>query len=356
MSLNIIIALILSFSISCFCTYTLIRLSLRLGVGDAPSETRKLHQKTVPNIGGIAVFIATMFTYFIFSDYTNMVRPDKIFSIAILLFFIGLWDDIEPVPARARLLTEFACALLIIYISDLRFITLWGIFGITELPIWSSYILTSLFIVGCVNAYNLIDGLDGLLSILSLLGAFCFGFIFKFSGEWLWTLLCVAIYGALIGFWLFNRYPAKILMGDGGALFLGTLFACFSLRIMQLQPMQTEYLSIKMLHTIAYSIIAIPVTDMVIVFFIRCLHRVPPFLADNRHLHHRIHQAGCSHTQTGLIMCLMNVLVIFFAYKMQNHGALVSLVFTILFCVILEIIVINGSLLIIRKNNKNLIA
>ncbi|MDL2224366.1 undecaprenyl/decaprenyl-phosphate alpha-N-acetylglucosaminyl 1-phosphate transferase [Bacteroidales bacterium OttesenSCG-928-M06] len=339
MSLNIIIAFFLSITISAFVTYKVIRFSQKLGWGDDPSEKRKIHKKRIPNLGGFAVFIATMVTYFAFSDYTNTVRPDKLFSISIFLFFIGVRDDMDGISARSRLLFEFICAFFIIYITDIRMTTLWGIFGVSQISIFTSYILTSIFIVGCINAYNLIDGIDGLLGSLSLLGAICFGLIFNFSGEWLWTLLCVAMSGALLGFLLYNWSPAKIFMGNGGALFLGTIFACFSLRVMQLLPVNFSEINISMPHTMAIGIVSIPLMDMLMVSLLRIVRKKPPFSPDNRHIHHVLLDMGLGHRQSTLLLIMINIIIIAFAYFIQDTGALRSLLFTIAFAFSIELVI-----------------
>lgn len=338
MSLNAIFVLLLSTSISIFVTYNLIKFSLNKGLGDAPSEKRKIHKKRIPNLGGIGIFIATTVSYFAFSDYSNIVRPDKLFSISTFLFFLGLRDDFDQLSAKSRLFFEFICAFFIIYITDIRLTTLWGIFGITDISIQLSYIITSIFIVGCINAYNFIDGIDGLLGSLSLLGAICFGFVFNSSGQWLWTLLCLAMCGSLVGFLIFNWQPAKIFMGNGGALFLGTIFACFSLRVMQLQPTAFSYINITMPHTMAFSIISIPLTDMLIVFLLRLKKRMSPFTADNSHIHHIFLKVGFNHAYTTITLLLINMIIIVFAYFIQDIGALKSLLLTVLFAITLEFV------------------
>ena len=340
MSINIIIAFLLSLGMSIFVTRVIIKFSNRAGWGDEPSEERKIHKKRIPNLGGIAVFMGTMIAYFAFSDYSNSIRPDKLFSISIFLFFIGVKDDLEPVIPWKRLFFEFICAFFIIYITDIRLTTLWGIFGIHELPIGLSYVLTSVFIVGCINAYNLIDGVDGLLASISLLGTICFGFIFKFSNEWLWTLLCISMMGSLSGFLIYNWQPSRIFMGDGGALFLGTIFACFSLRIMQLPPIHWDHFTMSAPHTLAFSIIAIPVVDMIFVFLFRVTKGISPFKADNKHCHHRLMKLGFNHEKVTIILLFANISIILLAYYMQNTGALRSLIYTFLYCSFLEFILI----------------
>ncbi|GHS98231.1 undecaprenyl/decaprenyl-phosphate alpha-N-acetylglucosaminyl 1-phosphate transferase [Bacteroidia bacterium] len=344
MGLNILITVLLSLSISIFTTYNVIRFSKHLNLGDAPSEARKIHKIKIPNFGGIAVFIATMVAYFTFSDYSNTIRPDRLFTISIFLFFIGMADDMDGISPGSRLIMEFLCAFFIIAVADIRLTTLWGIFGITDLPIVASYIITSLFIVGCINAYNMIDGIDGLLGSLSLLGSACFGFIFYSEGEWLWTILCAAICGALAGFLYYNRYPAKIFMGNGGSLFLGTIFACFSVRMMQIEPTHEGIIYITAPNTMVFSIIAIPVIDMIATFAIRIYYGDSPFEADQCHIHHRMMTMGLNQNQTCLIIILLNIFIMVFAYFVQDTGVLRSLFYTILFCVVLESIIVYFSL------------
>ncbi len=340
MSINIIVAFLLSLIISTYSIDQIILFSRRIGWGDDPSEARKIHKRKIPNLGGISVFMATMVAYFAFSDYSTWIRPDKLFSISILLFFVGLKDDMEPISAWRRFIIEFLCAFFIIYLTDVRITTLYGIFGIQTLPYFISFIITSLFIVGCINAYNMIDGLDGLLGSLSILGVICFGLIFNASGEWLWTLLCVSLLGALIGFLIYNWHPAQVFMGNGGSIFIGAFFACIALRIMQLQPVESEYFSIIMPHTIALGIISIPVIDMITVFVLRICHGESPFKADRRHIHHRLLNIGLKHNQATLVLVFLNVVILLFAYMVQSSGALRSLVYTLLFCFLIELIFI----------------
>lgn len=347
MSVNVIIAFFLSFGLSILTTGQVIKFSRKFKIGDNPTEERKLHKVVTPNLGGIGVFIGTSVAYFAFSDYSMSIRPDKLFSVLIFLFFLGVQDDLDPMSAFKRLLIEFVCAFFIIYITNIRLTTLWGIFGIYELPLTVSYILTSIFFVGCINAYNFIDGLDGLLGSLALFGTVCFGLIFNLYGEWLWTLLSVALCGGILGFLYHNWSPSRIFMGDGGAMFLGTIFACFALHVMQLPVIKaspiTMNLSITAPHTMAFSIIAIPVIDMVTVFILRIIHGHSLLKADMRHAHHRLLKMNLTHPSATFIILLANISIVLFAYFVQTQGALKSLIYTILYCFLLELVLIYFS-------------
>ena len=337
---KMLLAFTVSVIIAVFSTDHIIGFSNRQGIVDAAQGGRKIHKKSVPNLGGVCVFMASMFTYFTFSDYTNILRPDKLFSISILLFFVGLKDDLEAIAPSRRFVYEFLCAFFIIYITDIRITTMYGIFYIHTLSYWASFGLTSVFIVACINAYNMIDGIDGLLGSLSLLGSITFGIMFYDVEEWLWALLCVSIAGALTGFLIFNWQSAKIFMGNGGSMFMGTVFACISLRVMQLEHISGSFFTVSMPVTIALGVIAIPIFDMLSVITIRICNKQSPFKADKRHTHHRLLDLGLQHWQAVLILVFANILIIGFAYWIQETGALRSILFTLGFCLLLELVLL----------------
>jgi len=347
---TMLLAFTISVIIAVFSTDHIIGFSNRHGIVDGVGDERKIHKKSVPNLGGICVFMASMFSYFVFSDYADVPRPDKLFSISILLFFVGLKDDIESVPAWRRFAYEFLCAFFIIYITDIRIPRLYGILYIDELPYWASFGLTSVFIVACINAYNMIDGIDGLLTSLSLLGIITFGIMFYDVGEWLWALLCVSVAGSLLGFLIFNWQQAKIFMGNGGSMFMGTIFACISLRVMQLDHINGSFFTVSMPMTIALGVIAIPIFDMLSVFTIRICNKQSPFKADKRHTHHRLLDLGLQHRQAVLVLVLTNILIIGFAYWVQETGALKSILYTLGFCLLLELVLIFIHQYKLRKN------
>ncbi len=192
----------------------------------------------------------------------------------------------------------------------------------------------------------MIDGIDGLLASLSILGVGLFGLMFLSGGEYIWTLLCASVSGALLGFLIYNWHPARIFMGNGGSMFIGTFFACACLRFMQMGVIDLSYfqqsmnVEIIMPHTIALSIISIPIFDMLTVFTIRVLNKQSPFKADKRHTHHRLLDIGLRQDITVIVLVLANILIILFAYYIQRTGALKSLIYTMLFCACLMFILL----------------
>lgn len=342
---EIMLAFLVSMMVAVYSIQRIVKFAGSRNLYDIPDE-RKIHTRKISNLGGVGVFMASMFSYFAFSNIPFYPRPDTLFSVSILLFFIGLKDDLEPVTPLRRLFYEAICAGFIIYFTDVRVPSLFGIFGIYELPYWLSCIFTVVFLIGCINAYNMIDGIDGLLGSLSMLGIGIFAFMFMSAGLFLWTLLCASILGALLGFLIYNWHPARIFMGNGGSMFIGTIFACLSLRFMQLGEINLPYfgsnfqLEILMPHTMALSVIAIPIFDMLSVFIIRLCNKQSPFKADKRHTHHRLMDIGLSQRKTVLVMVVANLAIVVFAYFVQDTGALRSLLYTILFCSFLQAILL----------------
>lgn len=342
---EIMLAFLTSMVVAIYSIQRIIRFADSKRLYDEPDE-RKIHTRKISNLGGIGVFMASMFTYFAFSNMRIFPRPDTLFSVSILLFFVGLKDDIDPVKPLRRLAYETICAAFIIYFTDVRIPSLFGVFGVYDLPYWVSCGLTVIFFLGCINAYNMIDGVDGLLGSLSVVGVVLFGLMFLSSGEFLWAVLCASLAGALIAFLIYNWNPALIFMGNGGSMFLGTVFACLALRFMQLGVIDLTFFSrnlhlkILMPHTIALAVIAVPIFDMLSVFIIRICNRQSPFSADKRHTHHRLLDIGLSQRKTVLTLVAANVAIIAFAYFVQDTGALRSLLYTILFCSFLQVLLL----------------
>ena len=207
-----------------------------------PSGGRKIHKGYTAHLGGVVIFIA--FAVAMFSSVLQMV--DKVNMIQLLAFIIllsivvvlGIRDDMNSLSPRVKLFCEIVVGFLFFYLY-IRLYSFYGLFGIGELPIWLSYLLTIALIIVVCNAYNLIDGIDGqagmqALAVFIFLAGFlmhliCTTNVLKldsfFANANFWMIAFVAIIGSIVGFLVFNWQPAKIFMGDTGSLFIGTLIA-----------------------------------------------------------------------------------------------------------------------------------
>ena len=187
---------------------------------------RKIHTGNIPRLGGLGIFISFAMTLVLVTVVTGsgLANGNYFWTVILcmlLVHFIGLVDDVRNLRAVFKFLIEFAVAAVLVKIGFR--------FGVIVLPAWAgtlelgviSYPLSIVWIIGVTNALNLIDGMDGLAGGISAFSALVFGLFFVFTGNIGAALICFVLIGVLLGFLVFNFPPAKIFMGDSGALFLG---------------------------------------------------------------------------------------------------------------------------------------
>ncbi len=305
--------------ISFLTTFSLInpikRLSLRYDYYDAPSS-RKSHSENIVRLGGIAIYIGSFLSLIFLNFNDNLIGKylfnnplENTYLIKILIgssifFVLGTFDDLFRLSPFLRLFIQFLTVIILgingLLFNEFNFIPLNNSFILT-LPVNISLIIHALWIAGVTNAINWLDGLDGLTAIYvcMILGTLTIiGFL---KGLFLTSLILIIIIFSILAFYKFNKYPAKIIMGDGGSYFLGFILSTFSIMISSYEG-QSFSLFIPIL------VLLIPILDMVYVLFIRFLNRRSIFLPDRSHLHHRLIHKGYSYQNT---IHIISILVFF---------------------------------------------
>ena len=270
---------------------------------------RDQHINSIPRYGGVALFwgfIGTLVLVWWFPFVQRglglqFLSENRLFGLCIggfLAWGLGFADDIFILRARWKLAGQIAIALLMIdfgfYIHTVQI----PFFQVLQLGLWS-WPVTVLWIVGVMNAFNLIDGLDGLASGLSIVALIFFSTICWWQGQLSLLLLIMILGGVILGFWSFNRPPASIFMGDSGSLFLGFSLAVLSIWVMGTRAGQSM---------LPLLIMAIPILDTSFAVFRRLLKGIPFYSADNDHLHHRLIGKGFSPAQAMVILVIASVL------------------------------------------------
>ena len=328
---SLYLKVILSFSLSFLLTFIaipkIIRVSYRKQLMDVPGN-RSSHVRKVPRLGGVAIYFAIAVVSALFSP--DMLFKIPFFSAAlVLLFFIGLMDDLLVVAPRKKLIAQIISALMIVVGSNVRIHSFFGLFGIYDLPYMVSVVFTTLIIVLIINSYNLIDGIDGLASGVGILISLCFVFIFFRLFDYSMGFLAIAVLGSLLAFLYFNMSEQhKIFMGDTGSMVVGYLIAFMAIKFIDLSSM--PYVMIKSAPVVAIAILIVPLIDTLSVIIIRLMKKKSPFAADQNHIHHRVLRLGFSHVQTAVIICFSNVLLIIFAYIIRHVN--ISLMLLLLVC------------------------
>lgn len=339
----------------CFSIPAIINLAFRKRLFDKPSELRKVHKRIIPNFGGIAIFTAFLFSCSLFIKSELLPEGNIIMAGGLILFMIGLNDDIVGLGPLKKFVVQFTSALIIALAANIRITNLHGLLGYEVLDYYTSVSLTVLFIVGVVNAFNLIDGIDSLAASLGTLVSLIYAYLFWNAGYIGWSYLSIALTGALVGFLFFNVSPARIFMGDSGSLLLGFVCVVLSIKMIEVAastPVKFGTTTIEAGFGLVLAVLIVPIFDTLRVFTLRVIKNRSPFKADNNHLHHRLLFLGLSHMQSTLVLVVVNILFVILAVSFQSIGntQLVSLI-------VLTVLAANGMLsLYIEKFKKSLLS
>lgn len=346
----IAIAFLTSFVVVLLATPSLIKVAKLKHLVDEPKEDRKRHRTSLPTIGGIMIFASTLFSLSLwyptselayrgdvgrmivaFDEYTYIV------AAMVILFFIGVKDDIIGTSAVKKLLGHILVAFILVMMADVRILSMHGLFGIYELPEWSSVGLSVFSYIVVVNAFNLIDGVDGLAAGIGFLCASFFGVWFYLTGNVSFAMLGFVLAGSLLGFLVFNFAPARIFMGDSGSLVIGAVISVLAIRMIETDPSDIpDYFGGVATPVLAMAVLVYPLVDTFRVFFYRAIRGVSPFSADRNHIHHNILDLGISHARTVLLLYLFNVLVVLCSLALS--GLPPTLAFLILFSVTFAVV------------------
>ena len=325
--LKVIVSFLASFLLAYAAIPKIIRVSYRKHLMDVPGN-RSSHSRKVPRLGGIAVYFSVMVVSSIFS--ADMMYQNVFFAGAlVLLFFIGLMDDLLVVSPYKKLYAQIVSALMIVVGSNVRIESFLGLFGIYEIPYIASVLVTVFAIILIINSYNLIDGIDGLASSVGILISLCFVFIFFRLYDYSTGFLAISVLGSLLAFLYFNLSDQyKIFMGDTGSMVVGYLISFMAIKFVNISSI--DWVMIKSAPVVVIAILIVPLIDTLSVIIIRLMKGKSPFSSDQNHIHHRLLRLGLSHIQTTVIICLSNILIIVFAYFIRRLN--LNLMFLLVVC------------------------
>lgn len=296
-------------------------------------HNHKIHKREIPTLGGVGILMGFTLGFLLTVD-NYMPGVSYFTAAALMLFFIGLKDDLVYLDPKKKLLGEIGAALIITLFTDLRFTSLHGFLGITDIPVWATYILTIFLIVLILNSFNLIDGIDGLAASVGIIASVTFGLWFWFSNDYGYAIMAAALLGALVVFFWFNisSGPNKIFMGDTGSLVIGFILAVFAIRFNKIIATDKTFYNLHSAPAVSIAILIVPLYDTLRVIILRLYDRKSPFIADNRHIHHMMLHAGFSHRKSTMIISLFNIFIIAIAFTFDYLGILVLGLILLLFC------------------------
>ncbi len=321
-----------SFLLSCVITLyavpSLIKLAYQKRLFDDPAlEERKIHKYRTPNLGGIAVLTSFAFTASLCISGSILPYANYIFASGILIFLVGLKDDLAALNPYKKFLAQSITALIVVYFADIRLTSMYGVFGIQDIHPVVSYLLSGLLVVFVINSFNLIDGINGLLGSISLIVSLTFGYIFFQMDEFGLALMAMSLAGSVLGFLRYNAGKARIFMGDAGAYTIGFIVSVLAIQFIELSNANGAVPAVRPLFidavpAVTIAILIIPIFDTLRVIVIRLVQGKSPFMADRNHLHHRLLDTGMTHTQATLALSGFNILMIGTALSFQHIGTI----------------------------------
>jgi len=345
-------AFLLSFFIVLVSVPPIIRVAKAKNLFDATDE-RKIHTQVVPALGGVAIFLGFILSSIFTTGETSFAFLKYIIASVILVFFIGLKDDLVNISARKKFIIQLIAAFLLILLGDLQLTSLHGILGIYGINPIASFSLTLFVLLAIMNAFNLIDGIDGLASGLALTAAVFFGAWFYLAGHLSLAIIAFALAGSLVGFFLFNVFGKKnkLFMGDTGSLIVGLVVGVLVVQFNELNLLNSAY-AIEAAPAVSFAVLAVPLLDTLRVFTLRLMQGRSPFSPDRNHTHHRLLAMVPGHLNVTLILLAANASVVAAAFLFNAISFNTSIQFLLVFCIGVLVCLIPSTVLRFRSTNK----
>ena len=337
---NIFLIVLITFISSMILVPIAKKMAIHIGAMDMPNE-RKVHNKPMPRLGGLAIFLSFLLGYILFGELTNQML--SILIGGFILIIIGICDDIKSIKSSYKFIGQLIAGSVVVFYGNISLPTLslfslhidFGIIG---------YPLALLFIVAIINAINLIDGLDGLASgtcsIFFLAVSIIAFFLHRING--LDVILSLIMLGSTLGFLVYNFYPAKIFMGDTGSMFLGFMISIIAL----LGYKSTTVTSL----IVPIIILFLPILDTIFAIFRRIIKGESIGKPDKSHIHHQLLKLNKSVRKTVLIMYAFNLICAAISVFYALGDNMLAIILYIILIVITIFLVFKTNILFEHNN------
>ena len=298
---------VVSYALVGLLTPVMRKIALAQGVLDRPNSAHKSHKNPVPYLGGVAIIIGVVIVSYIALisnkfTWSNFWLATSVLGPAVVMGLVGLWDDIKSLNPLPRFIGQSIAGLVVAIILILND-NIGNPTGMTVLDA----VITVLWIVGICNSINFFDNLDGGAAGTVAITAISLTYLAITGDQYFIAALSVVVAGSTLGFLIWNRAPARIYMGDAGALFLGLLIATLTVRFNPSTNNSVSSFAIPVL------LLAVPILDTTVAVFSRLRRKVSPFQGGKDHLSHRLVRAGLSRRLSAITLWSLTALFSFFA-------------------------------------------
>ncbi|MNJ97640.1 Decaprenyl-phosphate N-acetylglucosaminephosphotransferase [compost metagenome] len=325
----------LAFLLVRFAIPSIIHTANKYKLFDASDLHRKEHAENISRLGGIGLFCGFTITVLLFATTVNYQEANFLIASSILLFALGIKDDIYGVSPSTKFALQIVVALILVCLGGFKLSSLYGVFDIWNVHPIAGGVFSVALIIFINNAFNLIDGVDGLAGTVGAIVSFFFGLFFALSGNMPYAFIAFSMLGAILGFLVFNYPPAKIFMGDTGSLIIGLVSAVLAIKFIEINKVgagTVPYFSSA--PAIAVAVLIVPIFDSLRIFFIRIINKRSPFRGDRNHIHHRLLRLGLNAKQILLVTVSFNLIMIGLTVLLSHLGNFILIFLQIGICVV----------------------
>lgn len=319
--LILLFCLITSFLVALLSIPSIIKVAKIKSLFDVPNM-RKAHSGYIPTLGGLAIFAGFLVGLTLWIDSSQFVECQYIIASTIIIFFIGIKDDILITAPMTKMIGQILAALIIMIPGDIVLTNFHGFFGIYEVPYVVGLLTTLLIMITIVNGFNLIDGIDGLASGVAILTSLVFGIWFFVNEILQYALLSISLAGAVLGFFRYNVLGKKnkIFMGDTGSLIIGLIISIMSIKFNEYNLDKSLPYTFISAPSVTFGILVIPFFDIVRVVFVRVFKNRGRglFSPDRNHIHHNLLRLGMTHLKSTAIILSVNLFFIIFSLSVGD--------------------------------------
>jgi len=327
---QVLIGALLSFIVTLYCIPVIIRIAEAKKLFDHPDDDRKLHTKPIPSLGGVALFISISISLGLMNAaWISQPEFSYYFTTMVIIFFLGLKDDILMISPWKKLLGQIFVSLILTHESGLLIDNMQGFLGLYSIPQGFAYFLSVFTIIVIINAFNLIDGVDGLAGSVGTIISTSFGFYFLVNQQYSYAALAFSLSAGLLAFLVFNFHPAKIFMGDGGSMLVGLIVSILAIKFIRIAPsgFTTPIASSPVL---GFGFLLLPLMDTLRVFSLRMLKGRSPFSPDRNHIHHLLLDRGLGHRSVAILSALFSLFFITVSYFLSVYLSCTLAIFSLI--------------------------
>lgn len=332
LAITFIAAVIVMYSIP-----SVIYISTKYSLFDKNDMHRKTHQRNISRLGGVAIVASFTITTLLFSTLVNFEEANFLITSCIILAGLGLKDDVHGSNTSTKFILQLLVAVILVFFGGFRLSSLYGVLGIWDMPLFWGGIFSVILIIFLNNAFNLIDGVDGLAGSIGIIANLIFGVLFALMHQLPYAFIAFSLAGAIGGFLKYNWYPAKIFMGDTGALIIGLVTAALAIKFIELNKVTGDNTPLILsAPAIAVSILIVPIFDSLRIFTVRVLKGKSPFTGDRNHIHHRLERLGLKPPYIIFATAGLNLCMVALGLLIRHLGNFFLIFFILGLCLLLD--------------------